>query len=177
MTGEFPHKWPLIRQIFSFDNVIMSWTNCWTSLCIWYMSEIPAAHCVMYMYIITFRYNFDKGMCILRQCSNKIPICTFRVPRITLLTLNMLNYFKDDKRCIHISYRALYFLQQKKTKFTTGKPYILHIIYCQCYSFWCPGDLRNSGISRHGIEQICLNIPPLASEELTLIAFHQWKCC
>ena len=42
---------------------------------------------------------------------------------ITLM-LNMQNCFKDYKRCIHISYHILDFVQQNKTRFTMEQPYI-----------------------------------------------------
>ena len=28
---------------------------------------------------------------------------------------------------------------------------MLHILWCQYHSCWCPGDLRSQGIIRHGI--------------------------
>ena len=37
----------------------------------------------------------------------------------------MLNYLKDYKICIHISYHILDFVQLKKTKFTMAQPYML----------------------------------------------------
>ena len=46
----------------------------------------------------------------------------------SLLTLNMLNCFKDYKRCIHISYHILGCIRQKKTKFTMEQP-------CICLSY------------------------------------------
>ena len=65
--------------------------------------------------------------------------------------LNMLNCFKDYKRRIHISYRILDFVQQRKTRFTMEQPYLLPILYCQYHACWCPGNLRSQGISRHGM--------------------------
>ena len=44
--------------------------------------------------------------------------------------------------------------------------HMLHILYCQYHARWCPGDLRNQGISRHGIDPQCQNILSPASEEL-----------
>ena len=41
----------------------------------------------------------------------------------TVLTLDMLNYFKDYEWCVHISYHILDFVPQTDTKFTTEKPY------------------------------------------------------
>ena len=78
-------------------------------------------------------------------------------------------WVKDYKRCNHILYHILDFVQQKKTKFTMEQyyRYMLPILYCQCHFCWCHGDLRSQGISRHGIDQISLNVPSLASEELT----------
>ena len=70
------------------------------------------------------------------------------------LTLKMLNCFEDYKRCIHVLYHILDFVQRKKTRFTMEQPYMLPILYCQYHSCWCPGDLRSQGISRNGIDQI-----------------------
>ena len=75
----------------------------------------------------------------------------------------MLNYFKYYKRCIHVLYHILEFVQEKKTKFTMGQLDMLPILYHSC---WCPGDLRSHGISRHNINQVIRNIPSLPSEQL-----------
>ena len=83
------------------------------------------------------------------------------------LTLNMLNCWKDYKRCIHSLYHILDFVQQKKNRFIIKQPHMLPILYYQYHVSWCPGNLRNQGISRHGIDQISWNISSLASEELT----------
>ena len=85
------------------------------------------------------------------------------------LSLNMLNCFKDYKRCIHLSYQILDFIQQKKTKFTMEQPYMLPFLCRQYHACWCSGDFRNQGISRHGIDLQSQNIPSLASEELIKI--------
>ena len=79
----------------------------------------------------------------------------------------MLNCLKGYKRCIHISQHILDFVHYKKTRFTMEQPFMLPILYCQYHSCWCPGYLRNQGISRHGIDQISWNIPSLASEDLS----------
>ena len=81
-------------------------------------------------------------------------------------TPNMLNFLKVYKRCLHISYHSLDFVQQKETKFIMEQPYILPILYCQYYACWCPGDFRSQGISRYGIDQISRNLPSPAQEEL-----------
>ena len=72
--------------------------------------------------------------------------------------LNMLNCFKDHKRCIHISYHILDCIQQKETKFTTEQQYMLSVLYCQYHVCWYHGDLRSQGISRHCIHQTSWNI-------------------
>ena len=94
---------------------------------------------------------------------------------LILLTLNILDCFEDYKRCIHLSYHILDFVQQKKTKFTMEQPYMLYILQCQYHACWCPGDLRSQGTSRHGIDQISQSIPSLAPEELTCVS--QWYVC
>ena len=64
---------------------------------------------------------------------------------IIILTLIMLNCFKDYKRCIHISYHIFVCFQQKNTKFTMQQPYLLPTLYCQWHACWCPGDPRSQG--------------------------------
>ena len=71
-----------------------------------------------------------------------------------------------------MSYHILYFFQQK-IRFTIQQPYMLPILYCQYNYCWCPDDLRNHGISRHGIDPQNRNIPSLESEVLILLVPHQ----
>ena len=66
---------------------------------------------------------------------------------------------------MHISYHILDFVQQK-TKFTMEQPCMLLILHWQYHVYWCPGDLRSQGISRHGIDPQSWNIPSPASEVL-----------
>ena len=80
----------------------------------------------------------------------------------------MLSCFKDYKRCIHISYHILDFVQQKKTRFTMEQPHLFLMLYCQYHSRWCPGDLRRQGINRNGIDQISRSILSLVSEVLII---------
>ena len=85
-----------------------------------------------------------------------------------ILTLNMLNYFKDYQRCIHISYHYFDFGHQKKTQIHNGA--ILHVA-CPILSIPCllrPWRLRIQGISRPGIDTQSQNIAFPASEELTM---------
>ena len=65
----------------------------------------------------------------------------------------MLDGFKDDKICVHISYHILDFIQQKETKFTMEQPYMLPILSCQYHACWYPGDLTHWGRVTH----ICVN--------------------
>ena len=81
--------------------------------------------------------------------------------------INMLNCFKDYKRCIHISYYILDSVQQKKSKFTMRQPCMLPILHCQYHSCWYPDDFRSQGISRPGNNLTNLDVPSPASEELT----------
>ena len=48
------------------------------------------------------------------------------------------------------------------------QPFMLPILYCQYHACWFSDDLRNQGISRHGILPNEWNILSLASEELML---------
>ena len=93
---------------------------------------------------------------------------------IIILTLYTLNCFKDCKRYTCIVCHSLDCVQKKKTKFTMEQPNMLPILYCQYHAYWCPGNLRSQGISRHGIGQISQNILPLASEELIIEALAKW---
>ena len=99
------------------------------------------------------------------------PICTeynrlHQRPAIkVVLTLNMLNCFKDYQRYIHVSYHILDFMKQKKTKFTIQQPYMLPILYYQYHACWW----------RHCIVQISRNILSLPSEELKLVSHKVWN--
>ena len=84
-----------------------------------------------------------------------------------VLTFNMLHCVKDYKKCIHISYQSLDFVQKEKTEVTMEQPYMLLILYCQYHVCWCHGDSRSQRISRHGFDQISQNIRSIAPEELT----------
>ena len=64
------------------------------------------------------------------------------------LTLIMLICFKYHKRCIHISYHILDFVQQKKTKFTMAELHMLPIIYWQYHAYLCYGAQSRQSISR-----------------------------
>ena len=83
---------------------------------------------------------------------------------------------KDDKRGILILYHILDFIQQKKNKFTIELPFMLPILCCQYHGWWCLGDLRSQGISRHGIDLQSLNIPSQAWEELSFCLLTPWWC-
>ena len=43
-------------------------------------------------------------------------------------------FLKSLKRCLHISYHSLDFVQQKKTKFIMEQSYMLPILYCQYHA-------------------------------------------
>ena len=105
------------------------------------------------------------------NCGDNVLLC---FDLVILITLSMLNCLKDYKRCIHILYHISEFVQQKKTNFTMGQPYMLLIPYCQYHACWCLVDSRSQGISRHDIDQISQNIPSLASEELRVCKVSMW---
>ena len=67
-----------------------------------------------------------------------------------------------------------FLVQQKKTKFTMEQPYMLPTLYCQYHAYWCPGDLRSQGISRHGNDPQSRNIRSPALEELRYM-FHLYE--
>ena len=58
----------------------------------------------------------------------------------SLATPNVLKFFKDYKRFIHISYHTLDYIQKKKTKLPIKQVYMLPILLCQYHACWCPGD-------------------------------------
>ena len=97
--------------------------------------------------------------------------------KLRVLILNMLNCFKDYKSCIHILYHTFYCIQQKKTIFTMKQPYMLVIIHYWYHACWCLGDLKTQAISRHGIDQININILYVASEELRFIMYLEISRC
>ena len=92
-----------------------------------------------------------------------------------ILTLNTLNCFEDYKRCIHISYHILDFVQQK-TRFIMEQPHILPILYCQYHACSCPSSLSRQGISRHGIDPQSWNIQFPASGEFRNIRIFCISC-
>ena len=95
-----------------------------------------------------------------------------RVPCKRSFSIAMLNCFKGYKRCIHILYHILDFIQLMNTKFTMEQPYILPILYCYYQACWCPGDVGSQGISRDGTDPQSWNIPSVASEVLAFLSTH-----
>ena len=88
----------------------------------------------------------------------------------SILAFNMLN-------CSHIikdvfTFRIILFVQQKMTRFIIQQRYMLSIMYCLHHSCWCPGNLMNQGIRKHGIDQISRNTPFLVSTELRYCILH-----
>ena len=82
----------------------------------------------------------------------------------------MLYCFKDYKRCIHISYHILDCIQQKKPEFTKKQPYMLPTLYCQCHACWCPGSLKSTVASKHGIDQMNQNILSFSIRKVHLLS-------
>ena len=62
---------------------------------------------------------------------------------LNVLTLNMLNCFKDFKRCIHTSYHIYNFVPQNLTGFIMEQPWMLPILYCEYHACRCPGGWFN----------------------------------
>ena len=77
------------------------------------------------------------------------------------------------KICIHILHHIFDFVQQRKTRFTIEQPYMLPILYFQCHSCWCPGDLRSQPRTSEGmvLTPQSQNVPSPVSEELKYIFF------
>ena len=124
--------------------------------------------CIRNAYFLFFKFEFlmkwETDVILVKSA----PVLSTRRTRLCdtlcqFLTHNMLNCFKDYKRCIHIPYHILDFVQQNR--FTMEQPYMLLILYCQYHS--C--NLGSQGINRNGIDQISRNIPSLASKELSCL--------
>ena len=69
------------------------------------------------------------------------------------LTLYMLNFF--EPKDVYVYYiDSCQFSDTDYWNHMPGKTANMRIICCQCYVCWWPGNIRNQGISRHGIEMI-----------------------
>ena len=68
-----------------------------------------------------------------------------------ILTLNILNCFKDYKTYIHILNRILDLAWLKCMKLTLEQQHMLSVLHSQCHASWCSGDFRAQAISRLGI--------------------------
>ena len=86
-----------------------------------------------------------------------------------ILTLNMLNCFKDYKRYIHIWNCQIWPTSMK----LTPKQQYMSVLHSQYHACWCSGNFRSQSISRHGIDTQSRNIPSSASKELRL---HHTTC-
>ena len=98
-----------------------------------------------------------------------------------VLTLNMLNCFKDYERCIHILNRILDLAGPKWVKLTLEQQHMLSVLHSQYHACWYSGDFRSQSISRHDIDPQSRNVSSPASEELMLTQFswlHSlYWCC
>ena len=95
------------------------------------------------------------------------------------LTLNMLSWFKNSKRYIHILERTLHLAWPKYLKLTLEPQYMLSVLNSQYHTCWCTGDFRSQCIIRHGIDSKTRIILSPASEELNAIntIFCNCICC
>ena len=99
-------------------------------------------------------------------------VCWAYIITLPVLTLNMLNCFKDHERCIHISYLISDFVQQTKWKNPTHCPfYTVNTMPADALGTPGFGDSRSHSISRHDIDLQSWDIPSPASEELLGIIF------
>ena len=87
------------------------------------------------------------------------------------LTLNMLNCFKDYKRCIHILNHILDLARLKLMKLSLEQQYMLSFLHSQYHACWCTGNFRSQCISRHGVDLQNWNIPSPTSEDVYLLVF------
>ena len=86
-------------------------------------------------------------------------------------TLNMLNYFKDYKRCVHILNSILELPWPKQTKATPEQQHKLSALHGQYHACLCFDDFRIQGISRYGIDPQSWNIPIPESYGLNSITY------
>ena len=70
---------------------------------------------------------------------------------IHMLTLHMLNCFKDYKKYIHIFNNILDLAWPKWMKLTLEQQYMFSVLLCQYHACWCSGNFMSQGISKHGI--------------------------
>ena len=82
----------------------------------------------------------------------------------SVLTLNMMNCFKDHKRYVHILNGILDLAWPKLMQLTLEC--MLSVLHSQYYACWCSGDFRSQSISRHGTDPQSRSIPSPTSEEL-----------
>ena len=106
-------------------------------------------------------------LCIIHSIINTITTRVYPLKYahglVQILTPNMLDCFKDDKRCLHISYHILDFVHQKENRFTIEQPYMLPILYYQYHACWCSGDYRSHNFSKHDID------PPMLEYSISSI--------
>ena len=109
------HRYLLLR---------LSWTT-WRVVCVVCRWSCPRGFVVTLIRLMRTSGRSPAVCCSISPS----PLYQMQPTSITLKgsisTLNMLNCFKDDKRCIHIWYHILDFVQQKKIKFTMEQPYML----------------------------------------------------
>ena len=69
-----------------------------------------------------------------------------------ILSLNMLNCFKDYKRHNHILNHILDLAWSKLMKLILEQQCILFVLHSQYHACRCAGNFRNQGTNRHGID-------------------------
>ena len=111
-----------------------------------------------YMFMFPLKNFTRKGL----RCSVGLQ----SMDAFLLLTLNMLNCFKNYERYIHILNRVLDLTWPKLMALTLEQQYMLSALHTQYHACWWSGDVRSQSISRHGIDPQSENIPSPASEEL-----------
>ena len=95
-----------------------------------------------------------------------MPTYTVITGTLRVLTLNMLNRFKDHIFSSFESYLGFGFTPVDEI--TLEPQYTLSVQHSQYHACWCSGDFRSQGTNRHAIDLQSRNIPSPAWEKLML---------
>ena len=90
-------------------------------------------------------------------------------PGKSVLTLNMLNFFKIIKYVFTVRIISRILFNRKRLDSQWSNPTCCQSYMVKYHACWCPGDLVGQGISRHGIGLIRRTILSLTLEELILV--------
>ena len=75
LTGEFPHKWPVTRKMFPFDDVILNCTL---------FSTVVLCLCILWWINVLLLQSFQLEACLIMSDSSNIWQCS-RNPTVSLI--------------------------------------------------------------------------------------------